>query len=81
MQDITTPSISILESITPGLLVHVSGGCGHKCRPPAPPAPPPPPPPLPRVMRPPEEQESAGGPQVINSVTITTAGGAQQRVV
>jgi hypothetical protein len=32
-------------------------------------------------MRPPEEQESAGGPQVINSVTITTAGGAQQRVV
>lgn len=80
MQDITTPSTSALKSITPALLLHVSGGCGgHRpCRPPAPPAPPSPP--LPTVMRPPEDQQTAGGPEVVNSVTITTAGGAQQRV-
>jgi hypothetical protein len=86
MQHITTPSISTLESITPDLLAGVSGGCKRrKCAPPPPPPEPPPqpqPPPLPTIMaQPPQEQRMAGGPQVINCVTITTAGGTQQRVV
>jgi hypothetical protein len=83
MQDLTTPSISALESITPDRLFHVSGGCGSKCpprRPPPPPEPPAPPePPLPTVMAQ-GPQERRGGPQIINSVTITTPGGTTQRL-
>jgi len=81
MQELTTPSISALESITSDLLFHVSGGCRPKAPPPRPPPPPPEPPapPLPTVMA--QGPQERTGPQVINSVTITTAGGGTQRVV
>jgi hypothetical protein len=85
MQHITTPSISALESIMPELLHQVSGGCCRKrrCRPAPAPAPEPPPPPLPtaQMMGTPPQQQTAGGDSVINSITITTAGGQQTRVV
>lgn len=85
MQDITTPSISALESIDAHLLMQVSGGCGKKrrCARPAPPPPPPPTPvPTAQMMGPqPQPQQTAGGDSVTNSITITTAGGTQTRMV
>jgi hypothetical protein len=39
MQNTTRPTVVALESLTPEILFHVSGGCGKKCAPPPPPAP------------------------------------------
>lgn len=86
MQNLTTPSISALESISPDLLLLVSGGCEPKCRKPkrcrpsAPPAPAPPPPtPVPTLAPPPpppqQQQQMAGGnDEIINNIVISYGG-------
>jgi hypothetical protein len=78
MQNTTPPTVVALESITPEILFHVSGGC-HKSAPPAPPAPAPAPitqvvqmpvlqmaAPQPQFAPPPESR----GPEVSTSVSI-----------